>query len=365
MWPSLPEDLELPPALSPFPIEVPLLSTFNSERRRSVYANISSIQQSCVQALSTLLPDDSMFEDGLKEGDRQLARALTELLEVCYELESVRPPTPLPPIISLPTETEPSPHNVDIHTSYAALTQHLSDLQAAAQSRGSTTDLAPPSPEQLHPAINVVREKLAWARVESLSHAVKRLVQDRSGRISNGNGTNGTELNVDPFASTEEPANRKGAEPPSYSQDGHGDLEADQMSLPCYQEPGSPGSTHPLLEKKDENYPSPSSREAITPIPGPREKMMRELDAVTEAIERLYSVAPQLHDQRAEMPSISSRGRSKERAKMKELEEIWDRIERAHGKRKIWEDAQRSEMGDVREETAARVCIALSERFGR
>lgn len=80
------------------------------------------------------------------------------------------------------------------------------------------------------------------------------------------------------------------------------------------------------------------------------EKLLRDFDDVTDAIDRLHSVAPQLDNQRMAFRSesncvassstarqsiapVSEAERSRlEKEKWKELEKLWDQIERAHGK---------------------------------
>ena len=370
---SLDDDSDLPPPPSAFPDLLTASSSSGAEQRRTAYANLSVIQQSCVQTLSTLLPDAAMVHDPLEGRDQQLAGALTQLLEVCYELETFQPPTP--PITSLSTSASSS-SLVDIHTSYAALTQHLLDLQSAAQSRGSTSAFARPSPSELHPAVSVVREELAWARVQSLSHAVLQLVRGRNERVlANKLGISKAEESYNPFISPED-LTADDALPPSYSQHEHehGDDETDRTSLPGYHDfPSSEASHHPT-EKGAKNVKGQTSSVAeVTPsVPTSREKMISELDALTDAIERLYTVAPQLNDQRVQMRGSTSRSRQlSEREKMRELEEIWDRIERAHGKRRLREDDDRADHNSGQAKSALRVGdipgngLRLTRRSGR
>jgi len=46
-----------------------------------------------------------------------------------------------------------------------------------------------------------------------------------------------------------------------------------------------------------------------------------------------------------------------ERDKLRELEEIWDRIERAHGKRRMWDDEEEAVLEGGRENSAVRVSL--------
>ena len=268
---------------------------------------------------------------------------------MCYELETLRPPTPQPPSPSSP----PISLNADIDNerSRATLIQHLSDLQSAAQNPGSTTSEGTPTSSELRPAINVVREKFAWARVESLSHAVLQLVQTRGrGERSLRPTPDMIETSLhDPFLSAEDEADVDDIQPPSYTQleDIAGE-EADRISLPSYRGRSSLDQTRYPTEKEEKPLIEPSRS-----LPVSEEKMMRELDAVTDAIEQLYAIAPQMLDQRADMALT----RVAQRDKLAELEEIWDRIERAHGKRRMGAEDQRAVYEGFENRRATRVSM--------
>ena len=335
---------------TPFPVHLlPSSAPSTSDQRRNIYGNIVIIQQSCVQALSSLLPDhaeDNARSDAVEH--QQLVAALTDLLEVCHELESLRPPTPQPPSPSQPIFSHAG---IDNERSRATLIEHLSDLQFAAQHPGSKALAGSPTSSELHPAINVVREEFAWARVESLSHAVLQLVQTRGRGERSLQPTpdmDGTSLH-DPFLSAEDQVDVDGIQPPSYTQ--HEDIageEADRISLPSYRGRSSLDQTRYPTEKEEKPLIEPSRS-----LPVSEEKMMRELDAVTDAIEQLYAIAPQMHDQRADMPLT----RGTQRDKMAELDEIWDRIERAHGKRRMGSEGQRAVYEGSLDRRATRVSV--------
>jgi hypothetical protein len=94
--------------------------------------------------------------------------------------------------------------------------------------------------------------------------------------------------------------------------------------------------------------------------------MLLELDGLTEAIGRLHSVTPRLNDQRVELRASSSRAATlptelrarAEREKMRELEMIWDQIERTHGKRRM-RDGQRVDMAGWEDRRARQVSLAF------
>ncbi|WVQ79062.1 hypothetical protein IAT38_001155 [Cryptococcus sp. DSM 104549] len=384
----------LPPPPAPFPVD--FRSSENGEAaasttgtageaiRSDVAQYLASVQQSCVHALSTLLPDDPPPSLSTTQPrttpslgpDTQLAAALSDLLEVTYELEGLVPSSP-PPAHGEYAEspTTPRPHTAvsagmareqssssGMASSFDDLARDLQDLQSAREGgRGSAPAETGVRDERLHPAIYRVREELAWARLESLSQAVMVTARERGERGVDGSG----------------------GLPPSYEQH---DLEEAHVhahihALPTYQDlhsdqptlSGPSTSSKPSIEDHTSQKP-PQRRDEVEEAPtASREKILHDLDAVTSAIERLYSVAPQLQNQRVEMPararqaaaaaavrpaplSLAGKDEAKlskeeriqlERIKMRELEEIWERIERAHGKRRIKvEDGQRAQGGE-------------------
>ncbi|KAL7419672.1 hypothetical protein Q5752_005586 [Cryptotrichosporon argae] len=325
---ALDDVLPLPPA--PFPVDllaahrvaVPSASAAGpaptaaepAETSTPVNIDLANVQRSCVHALTLLVPEnDDGAAPSLSDADTQLASTLSELLEVSYELETFPSATASAPPTALGT---------DLHASYAALITHLSDLYDAAQRRPLS---ARPEASALHPAISVVRQELAWARIETLSHAVTELI--RQARAGDAQSVR----SLDPFSD----------EPPTYSRF---QLEPSHNS-----DSAPPGYDHAGAGKPS----SKAEKEAGEPADAPphSEKMMRELDAVMTAIERLHHAAPQLSDQRSELrPAASTSARVgseaessrahmlRERDKMRELEEIWDKIERAHGRRRNRDD---------------------------
>ncbi|WWC60136.1 uncharacterized protein I303_102700 [Kwoniella dejecticola CBS 10117] len=366
---------ELPPPPAPFPVDQLVASestddggvSQQSERSKQNVRNyLASVQQSCINALSSLLPSESSSSSNispstapLPAANARLAAALTGLLEVTYELDDLLPPSTNITPSTVHTEAFPDQDTEEdkVQTSFNALTSLLEGLQHARSTDDQIMSGNKSERNQggLHPAINVVREELAWQRLESLSTAVVGLSQGRvsSEVVSNGNGH------------TE--SNGESSLPPAYQQyldaHTHSVQESDNSSvLPAYhdiQTGQEAGPSSPMKTKPNDVEP-PSSPLTDQRHPATREKMMLELDSLTSAIERLSSVAPRLHDQRVEMRHASST-RSKslttngdslskedkiklERQKMKELEEIWDKIERAHGKRRIRvEDGQRAD----------------------
>jgi hypothetical protein len=255
---------------------------------------------------------------------------LTELLEVTYDLEESD-------VAPLPADEGGS---ID---AFQALTGRLEDLQTASRTKNGHH-----SENSLHPSVHAVREELAWARLESLSSVIVALIKEKrdvQGSPLNGHGqqSSGEALRSD-----------NESLPPRYSLDGD-DIEQ-KGALPDY----TTDVSHPK-EAGDSKTALPPSQLDHS-ISAPKEKMMLELDGLTDAIGRLHSITPRLNDQRVEMRASSSkspmmprelRARA-EREKIRELELIWDQIERTHGKRRMG-DGQRVDLADWEERRARQV----------
>jgi hypothetical protein len=144
--------------------------------------------------------------------------------------------------------------------------------------------------------------------------------------------------------------------------------------LPDYEEtPRANG----ISDKKSEAGPS-SPRQAP-----PSEKMLHDFEHLTSAIERLGALSTGYADQRSVLRPVrprssspilraanGSKGKGREerqmsdKAKMKELEDIWRKIERAHGKRRMRDD-QRVDMEGVRGRRAEERSQFLQELYER
>ena len=181
-----------------------------------------------------------------------------------------------------------------------------------------------------------------WGRVESLCHAALEVLRMRMAGddVEEADPSSGEE---DQFTEVETPRDSS-LDPPEYSAD---NTDGDDGVLPDYEH----GEQSSLREKGDgEAGDSATNGHRRETVNGrlSNEKMQRELDSVYDAIERLYTVAPRLQDQRVEMkPCTSKEGRrqaeiAREREKMKELEKIWGLIERTHRGRRT--ERQRADM---------------------
>lgn len=300
------------------------------------------MQRSIIDILTDLLSGSPQLDNPshLSQRDQRLATALTELLEVTYDLDST----------DLPTGHSDSEGNLE--DSFHALKQSLDELQNAPRALNG----ADGGETSLHPAIYAVREELHWARLDSLSNAIVSLVQERKDAV----GQNGS----DTIASTSRFSEDTMGMPPRYSFDeeearGQG---SEKSSLPGYTDHMDNATESPRTELgKQKQAPEPLERS----VSAPREKMMLELDGLTDAIGRLHSAIPRLNDQRVEMrassskipmtsPEISARA---ERDKQRELEIIWEQIERTHGKGRMRDGPQRVDGAGWEERRAKQVSL--------
>ncbi|KAE8539769.1 hypothetical protein D1P53_003706 [Cryptococcus gattii VGV] len=364
---------DLPPPPEPFPLHLLSKNASSSTDSRIesdqinpsifmklVIKRLRSVQRSCIDALSALLPDhaaqngDVDWDPSLAaDSDCQLAQALMELLEATYELESLTP-TPAGP--ALQEERGVGVVRGEI-ASLGNLTTQLDRLQSArVASRPQTPIIGTYSGAD--PAMSMVRLELVWARLESLNLAIVELSHQRH----------------------QQSAENREASPPSYETYHDGSHE-----LPQYSEVNPDTSSASLAKSADlpklkDNSKSPSSLgPSTTQTSANREKMLNELEAVTSAIERLYGVSPQLSNQRVEQrpqaPSsaegrrnrnneiadVKANERVDEEQKMKELNEIWRQLQDVRRKREEME-GQRADFSTSHSRSKERYITQLIEK---
>ena len=312
---------------------------------KGVQAQISSVQRSIIDILTDLLSGSPQLDNPshLSERDQRLVTALTELLEVTYDLDSN----------DLPTGHSDSEGNLE--DSFHALKQSLDELQNAPRAPNGIEG----GETSLHPAIYAVREELHWARLDSLSNAIVSLVQGRKDAV--GEGGSGTIASMSRFSE-----DTMGM-PPRYSfdeEEARGQC-SEKATLPGYTDYNDNAEPPRAELGKEKQAPETLGRS----LSAPREKMMLELDGLTDAIGRLHSAIPRLNDQRVEMRASSSktpmtspeiRARA-ERDKQRELEIIWEQIERTHGKGRMRDGPQRVDGAQWEERRAKQVSHDLDQ----
>lgn len=300
--------------------------------------------------MTDLLSSSPSLEEprNLSSDDSKLAVALTELLEVTYDLESSN---------SVPLPSDEG----NLESAFQALAGNLEDLQSSSNLRqrnvlssASTNRDGNGDGSRLHPSVYAVREELAWARLESLSNVVVGLVKERK-KVQ---ATSVPDL-VQASRST---LVNDGSLPPRYS--------VDQRESGTEDGPPTYAAEHDhAFSDEKVKMPEESRDAAPSSSTAPREKMLLELDGLADAIGRLHSITPRLNDQRVEFRASSSKGATlpadlrarAEREKVRELELIWDQIERTHGKRRM-KDGQRADPAGWEERRAKQVsCESIDE----
>ncbi|KAI0049166.1 hypothetical protein FA95DRAFT_1538607 [Auriscalpium vulgare] len=198
----------------------------------------------------------------LVDEDADLARTLVSLLAHISRLSALGvSPSPSPP----PTGTWAGQGTDNV---FESLTRQLSDFQIQHQTHGADSESLPP--------VLAVEKALLWNRIDTHLDTVLQLCRQRRGLC---------------VADTL----------PQYEARG-------------YEVEGPPGYEHPdALDVKSSSTSTTIGQVSTTAA---NEKMLLDLDSVTMAIDRLYRVAPQLHNQRVELKS--SKLEQLERARLAE-----------------------------------------------
>lgn len=285
------------PSLNPFAVQLPSYAQASSE-----LALISELS-SHIDRLST--------SGMLSPSDAALARSLSSLVANAHRLAELQPavsPSRTQPRVSSWSGSPPDA----LGDPFVRLRRQLSDfrLERAASADGTDTR-----------AENI----LLWTRVDAELERVMAMCQARiDGQVH---------LDMDVDMDTE-----TGSLPPEYDAAGYDSFHAlaDTDSLPEYAVDEKKASTHTHAHAHSH------ARESIA-LDGVRdEKMRMDLEAVTRAIDRLYLVAPQLHDQRvelkdakrAQMERARRAGKQREGAgeDLRELEKMVELIGKAAGR---------------------------------
>ncbi|BEI82475.1 hypothetical protein CcaverHIS002_0303430 [Cutaneotrichosporon cavernicola] len=132
--------------------------------------NLVGIQRHCANCIEILVPPQRTAS--VSSADQELAGRLTELLEATYELETFHPSSACcSPATPADDESDQSPFLALVHT--------LLGAQAVVAQRQPRPAPQSPSSETSEHPVEVVREELAWARVETLARDIVELVRSR------------------------------------------------------------------------------------------------------------------------------------------------------------------------------------------
>ncbi|PCH35091.1 hypothetical protein WOLCODRAFT_106948 [Wolfiporia cocos MD-104 SS10] len=242
--------------------------------------------------------------------DITLVRTLVSLVKHFYRLSVLQPSTGTSTAPRVASWGSSAPGNTSDR--FAALRRQLSDFQLAREDLELTSASSATSP-----ALQV-ETALLWVQVDEELEQVLTLCRSRT---YEGSAAPDADLL-----------------PPEYDTAWY-DAQFESEGLPRY-EPGS--SAHaleklgsPTLSAKGGDLSSPVERAA--PGGALSEKMRMDLEAVTLAIDRLYIVAPQLHDQRVEL----------KKSKLEELEKA--RLSGSPSRSKVREGKRRAKDDDVEE----------------
>ncbi|PPQ72374.1 hypothetical protein CVT24_002074 [Panaeolus cyanescens] len=201
------------------------------------------------------------LSDSLTESDAALAKALVSLLSDLNRISELGSTSGLPaqPLVMERTTLD-APPPIDV---FDTLTRQLSDLQVERLS--SQADI----PSSDTPPRLAVEVALLWSRIDTELENVVALCKQRTDALPRFTGDH---------------------LPPQY------DLEDyEEEPLPDYD-----GTGRPSLDETKTKVSSPQQASASRATD---EKMRLDLEAVALAIDRLYLVAPQLHNQRVELKS--------------------------------------------------------------
>lgn len=270
-------------------------------------------------------------------------------------------PSPAYEEVAGPSRANPmssGPSNGGLEACFTTLLRHLESMDISHNTSTVASD-------GLEPAVNAARQELALVRIQTLTRVI--LIQVRARESDVLYRYDHTSSNIgDSLGSTSLPDHTSTL--PKY--DHHDPTRSDD--LPDYAEP----ATRLSIDKK---APAESSSRAQATITS--EKTMHDLDNLIAAIERLNSLTSGYSDQRSVLgprsrsPSafngkIRHKGNPREERlmteeeKMGELEDIWRKIESAHGKHRMRDD-QRADMDGVQERRAEERGRFLQELYER
>lgn len=221
----------------------------------------------------------------LDETDARLARALVSLLAHSHRLTQLQPDSLSTPLESSGLEELGVP-DWESSNIYDTLDRQVSNLKARRADEEET------STRQLDDGARTrVERALLWNHIDEDLEVVSRLCRQRIAAAD----PFADELGDDAHTIGRERAISPGA-PPEYD---HADFE-----LPEYQHRAS-YDYPPSFKEKEKRRVMPDDTASVSTIQQrfsmADEKMRLDLEAVTMAIDRLYMVAPQLHNQRVEL----------------------------------------------------------------
>ncbi|KAJ2994573.1 hypothetical protein NUW54_g7529 [Trametes sanguinea] len=244
----------------------------------------------------------------LSPRDGALARALVSLVAQFRRLAELHPTPARPKAAAVPRTASWSTSPADAAPLSATgnplvtLQRQLSDLQLERDARGGE------EADASRPPVQAVETALLWTRVDQEFERILELCSQQS---------NAAAIVDDDHL------------PPEYDEGEYGGPFGSDAELPVYEE-GDGYAAYAAEKAKRDMSRSREPSSATSTSGAVSEKMRMDLEAVALAIDRLYLVAPQLHDQRVElkkskrdqMERARMAGPSKERETDREREKV-------------------------------------------
>ncbi|KAI0754285.1 HECT-like ubiquitin-conjugating enzyme-binding-domain-containing protein [Daedaleopsis nitida] len=334
--PSLVAGPSTPAASSPLQTLVLNLRAQNTEAMSECYTSDLSDTASLVQELQTRV--GRLASTRLTSHDASIARALVSLVAQFNRLAELHPPPSRPTTIPRTMSWGTSPAEATSSSFGNPLTdlqRQFSGLRLERDARGQEEGSSSQQPVQ------AVETALLWTRVDQDFDRILSLCSDQPSR---------SEL----ATYAESDADHL---PPEYEAGEYRNPFASDLELPVY----DVGSYEGVADKVELSKPRERERE---PTGGISEKMRMDLEVVALAIDRLYVLAPQLHDQRVELKK--SKREQMERARLagpssKEREDGEQENARVRpGKERAREDAELDNMMELLGKASERKLVGQS-----
>ncbi|RPD54903.1 hypothetical protein L226DRAFT_535568 [Lentinus tigrinus ALCF2SS1-7] len=316
--------LSLSPSASATPLQTLVLNLRAQELETMSECHASDLtdEPSLVRELQTRV--DRLASTRLTSHDASIARSLVALVAQFSRLAELHPAparSAAPPrTMSWSTSPAEASSSFGGGDTLVRLQRQLSDLQLEREARGADEDCS-------RPPVQAVETALLWTRVDQEFDRILDLCSEQQ--------ASGAELETYPESDADHL-------PPEYEAGEYKDPFGSDAELPLYEAGGYTG----LAEKGEASTTRERDRE---PSGGISEKMRMDLEAVALAIDRLYVVAPQLHDQRVELKK--SKREQMERARLagpsKETEKEQEKVKVRPGKERAQDEVELQKMVEL------------------
>ncbi|KAI0760508.1 HECT-like ubiquitin-conjugating enzyme-binding-domain-containing protein [Fomes fomentarius] len=333
--PRTPLNLSSPPSFlastSSTPVASTPLQTLVLNLRAQETENMTECHASDLNDVPALVHElqtrvDRLASARLTPHDASLARSLVSLVSQFHRLAELHPPPTRPATLPRTQSWGTSPVNVTTSpTTVNPLThlqRQLSDLQLERDARETEEG------SSSRPPVQAVETALLWTRVDQEFDRILSLCSDQP-----------SSAELETFAEHDETLDHL---PPEYEVGEYRDPFGSDAELPLY----DAGGYEEFAEKAGEKTREREREREPSGTGGISEKMRMDLEAVALAIDRLYVVAPQLHDQRVELKKSKREqmerarlaGPSKDKGKDGEKESQRDKVRVRPGKERAREE---------------------------